>query len=161
MDLACRGRPDMADGFLAAYAEASGDFDSYSVADFYMAYRAGVRGKIACLAAEDMGIPAAARSASRLEGERHFRFALSQLRRHSGGAPLIAAGGGVASGKSTLAAALGERLAAPVLSSDLIRKRLAGIDPLERRREKAWDGLYAPAITEKVYAEMAGWAGLI
>src|SRR5690606_33229970 len=110
---------------------------------------------------EDMGIPAAARSASRLEGERHFRFALSQLRRHSGGAPLIAAGGGVASGKSTLAAALGETLAAPVLSSDLIRKRLAGIEPLERRREKAWDGLYAPAITEKVYAEMAGWAGLI
>lgn len=161
MDLASHGRPDLSEAFLAVYAEASGDFDLYALADFYMGYRATVRGKIACLLSEDGGIPETSRLASRREAEAHFRLALSIFRRQPRTGPVILVGGGVATGKSTLAAALGETLGAPVLRSDVIRKRMAGIDPFERKRETAWEGLYSEANTAKVYAQMVRWTDLI
>jgi hypothetical protein len=54
-------------------------------------------------------------------------------------------------GKSTLAATLGEVLAARVVSSDETRKRLAGLGRSERRLDEPAAGLYAPEITARVY----------
>lgn len=154
MDLACRGRTDLAENILAAYAWASGDFDLYAVVDFYQCYRACVRGKVAAILAAEPETPAPARKLSEDKAHRHFLFALSQLRRIPTKPPVIAVGGGIATGKSTLSSRLGELLAAPVLSSDLTRKQMAGLDPLEKKAEGMWQDLYAPAFTEKVYAEV-------
>jgi predicted kinase len=64
---------------------------------------------------------------------------------------LVAIGGLSGSGKSTLARALapdlGPRPGALVLRSDVIRKRLAGIDPLARLPPSA----YGPAASHAVY----------
>src|SRR5262249_40644793 len=72
---------------------------------------------------------------------------------------LVALGGVSATGKSTLAYALAPFLgAAPgaiVLRSDLIRKRLMGVDELAHLPAEA----YAPEVTRRVYAEMIRLAG--
>jgi aminoglycoside phosphotransferase family enzyme/predicted kinase len=71
---------------------------------------------------------------------------------------LLAVGGLSGSGKTTLARKVAPRLgAAPgavVLRSDEIRKRLAGVGPLERLAKDA----YTPAMSERVYGEMLALA---
>jgi predicted kinase len=62
-------------------------------------------------------------------------------------------------GKSTLAGALADRLGFTVLSSDRVRKELAGV-PAGQRCAAPWGtGIYAAAWTERVYAELLGRAG--
>lgn len=67
---------------------------------------------------------------------------------------VIVVGGVIASGKSTVADALGEALAAPVLSTDRTRKHLAGRKPTESLQSEAWSGAYTPHATEAVYSEL-------
>lgn len=161
MDLACRGRVDLAENFLAAYARSSGDYDLYALVDFYESYRACVRGKIAIMMARVPGAAPPDRDASEEEARRHFLFALSVLRKPLKKLPVIVFGGGIATGKSTLAENLGERLATPVLSSDWTRKGMAGLDPSERREEGLWQGLYREEFTDRVYAEMSRLAAVV
>lgn len=158
MDLAFHGHPEMAEGFLAAYAAASGDFDLYPVIDFYQAYRACVRGKVAGFLAAQME-PGTEREARETEARAYFHFALAERMRPA--PAVIAVGGGMGSGKTTLAGRLGELLCAPVVSTDPLRKRMAGIAPLEKRADALWHGLYAPETTEKVYAETARLSRII
>jgi hypothetical protein len=57
-------------------------------------------------------------------------------------------------GKSFLANALAARLGAVVISSDVVRKRLAGVEPTERHIEPWQRGIYAPELTERTYEAM-------
>jgi aminoglycoside phosphotransferase family enzyme/predicted kinase len=151
MDLRLRGRAHLAERFLSAYARASDDYDLYALVDFYEAYRACVRGKIAL-------------GKDREAALRYFLFAEQALRRAASPdrkAPFLAVGGGIATGKSTLSAALGYHLAAPVLESDRTRKRLAGIDPQSPRPEGLWQGLYGEENTGRLYAELFRRAGVV
>ena len=150
MELEAARRPDLAAGFLARFAEASDDFGLYGVVDFYLSYRAWVRGKVAAFVASDPGPDAGLRAAKRDEARRQFALA-----RSFSGAPvdppfLVVVGGVIGSGKSTLAAALGRQLAAPVISSDRVRKAAAGIAPTARGDA----GLYTPEAVERNYREM-------
>jgi aminoglycoside phosphotransferase family enzyme/predicted kinase len=132
MELDLAARPDLAAGFLARYAEASGDFDLYRVLDFYLSYRAWVRGKVAALVAADEDAPADVRKRKRAEARRDFALARSYAGRPLEPPFVVVVGGMIGSGKSTLAAALGRALAAPVVSSDRTRKALAGMAPTEK-----------------------------
>jgi uncharacterized protein len=58
--------------------------------------------------------------------------------------------GRIASGKSTLAHALGRELGCEVISSDRVRKELAGV-PLYERDEKSARLLYSEAMTKETY----------
>lgn len=60
----------------------------------------------------------------------------------------------IATGKSTLARALGEKLRMKVISSDPLRKRLARLDPFQRREDDFNQGLYSPEMTQRVYQTM-------
>lgn len=51
-----------------------------------------------------------------------------------------------------MAAALAARLGLVHLSSDVVRKELAGLRPTARRVEPFGEGLYAPALTRRTYA---------
>ncbi len=150
MELESAGRPDLAAGFLARYAEASDDFGLYGVLDFYLSYRAWVRGKVAAFVAVDPSTPSARRASKREEARRLFGLA-----RSFSGSPLdrpflIAVGGLIGSGKSTLAAELGRELAAPVVSSDRTRKLSAGL-PLTSRADTK---LYEESERERTYGEI-------
>ena len=150
MELEAAGRPDLAAGFLARFAEASNDFGLYGVVDFYLSYRACVRGKIAAFVAADPATPTEVRVRKRSEARRDF-----DLARSFGGKPvdrpfLIAVGGLIGSGKSTLALALGRELAVPVISSDRTRKWMAGLAPTTR----AAAGSYDREEKDRTYAEI-------
>ena len=148
MELEAARRPDLAAGFLARFAEASNDFHLYGVLDFYLSYRAWVRGKVAAFVAADPAAATAVRRHKREEATRNFALARSFEGRPLDPPVVIAIGGLIGSGKSTLAAGLGRKLAAPVVSSDRVRKALAGLAPTDRGDA----ALYEPATVDRVYA---------
>lgn len=144
MDLAWHGRSDLAERFLATYARETCDFELYRLVDFYESYRAYVRGKIATMMP---GVKEHAR--------RYFLLALAAERPRIVPPALIALGGTLATGKSTLADRLGAMLGAPSINSDRVRKWLVGARPTDRLYDGSWSGAYDPAMTDRVYAAVA------
>lgn len=119
MDLERHGRPDLGTAFLDAYLEFTGDVAPESLAHHFVAYRAHVRAKVGCLRAAQ-GDPSAvdeARSA--------HDVVLDRLRR--GRVTLTVVGGLPGTGKSTIAEGVAEAHGWTLLSSDDVRKDLAGV----------------------------------
>jgi hypothetical protein len=154
MDLSWQGRPDLSESFLASYARASGDYDLYSVVDFYESYRAYVRGKVASLLAADEGADENARECARSTARKYYLLAKACSREALEKPRLFAVGGIIASGKSTLATRLAGTIDAPVLEADRTRKQLAGLDPHTPWRDSAFSGHYGPEQTRAVYTEL-------
>lgn len=154
MDLTKHHRPDLAEQFLAAYARESDDFGLYALVDFYESYRAHVRAKIAGFAADDPGAGRDARLKAEEEARRYYLLALASERRPLLPPRLIAVGGQIASGKSTLASALARALGAPVIEADRTRKFLLGVAPEKPVHEMPWQGAYSPEWTRRVYGEL-------
>jgi uncharacterized protein len=150
MELDAARRPDLAATFLARFAETSDDFGLYPLADFYLSYRAWVRGKVAAFVSADVGVAADLRASKRTEARRHFALARSFSGRPIDSPFVVAVTGVVASGKSTLAAGLGRELAAPVVATDRTRKAVAGLAATERGDAS----LYTPAALERNYREV-------
>ena len=161
MDLAAHGRVDLAERLLARYARESNDFDLYSVVDFYESYRAYVRGKIAAIVASDRGFTFEARRRAEREARRYFLLALAAERRSMLLPVVVAVGGVIATGKSTIADRLGDQLSAPVISADRSRKAMRGVGPTHPLEESAWTGAYDEAVTESVYAEILRQAEVV
>lgn len=155
MDLAWHGRVDLAERLLATYARETSDFGIYSVIDFYESYRAFVRGKVATLLAADAGAPLDVRERALTEARRYFRLALAAERRPLLPPLVIAIGGGLATGKSTIADRVGALLGAPTINSDRLRKHMVGAQATDRLYEGTWSGAYDPAFTAKVYEAVA------
>jgi aminoglycoside phosphotransferase family enzyme/predicted kinase len=161
MDLSWHERPDLSESFLASYARASGDYDLYSVVDFYESYRAYVRGKVASLLAADASADETTRERARGTARKYYRLAEACSREALAKPRLYAVGGIIASGKSTIAKQLAEGLAAPVLEADFTRKQLAGLDPHTPWHDAAFSGHYGPEQTRAVYAELLRRAEVI
>lgn len=145
MDLEYLGRADLADRFLGWYAEFGGDPAPASLRHHYVAYRALMRAKVDCLRHEQGAESAAS------DARRHAELALAQLR--AGSVRLVLVGGLPGTGKSTVAGALADRLGAVVLSSDHLRKELAGLDPEQPAADHGKD-LYSSAHTDRTYAAL-------
>jgi aminoglycoside phosphotransferase family enzyme/predicted kinase len=150
MELEAERRPELAAGFLARYAEASDDFGLFAVVDFYLSYRAWIRGKVAALVAADAASSPEARRAKRLEARRDFALARSCAGRALDPGFVVAVGGVIGAGKSTLASALGRALAVPVVSSDRTRKAVAGLSPTARGDA----ALYTEARRDAIYGQV-------
>jgi len=152
MDLERLGAPHLAVRFLDDYREFSGESAPASLVHHYIAYRAQVRAKVACLrwAQEPPGSAAAAEALAEARG------LLGLCDEHLGRARvrLVAVGGLPGTGKTTLARGIGDRLGWPVLRSDEIRKELAGLPPSEPARAPYGRGLYTGEATEATYAEL-------
>ncbi len=113
MDLERLGHPAAAAVFLDHYRELSADSWSLSLLHHYIAYRAHVRAKVSALrAAQD-------RSTADDTVERLQALCLKHL--EAGRVRLIVVGGAPGTGKSTVAADIGQRLGAVVLRTDEIR----------------------------------------
>jgi uncharacterized protein len=147
MDLEALGAPAAARTVADAYRDAGGDYGGDDLLAFHAADRALVRAKVALVRAAQQGADAAAetvRASTLIRLAERFRWRARQ--------PLtIVACGAAASGKSTLAAFLSERSGLSVVSSDVTRKRLAGLDPAERAPAE----LYGEAANRSTYRELA------
>uniref|UniRef100_A0AAU2K1I3 AAA family ATPase n=1 Tax=Streptomyces sp. NBC_00049 TaxID=2903617 RepID=A0AAU2K1I3_9ACTN len=146
MDLEQTGAPEAAAFFLAQYGEYSGDPAPPSLWHHYVAYRAFVRAKVSLIQAAQgaRGAEAAAR--------RLVTTTLRHLRTSTVGLTLV--GGLPGSGKSTLSGALADRLGVTLLSSDRLRKELAGIPAEESAAADYGEGLYTPEWTARTYAAL-------
>ena len=150
MDLEYRGRPDLARAFMDRYTEASGDTDLHEIVDFHAAYSACVRAKVEAFLLDEAEVPATRKRRAQTAARRYFGLAS----RYAGPLPpamLVITCGLAGSGKSTLARALSKKTSFEVVSSDIVRKRIAGLAPEEPRREAFEAGIYAPDVTEKTY----------
>ena len=153
MDLERLGAPEPAAQLITAYREFSGDPAPPALLHHYLAYRAFVRVKIACLRSAQ-GDPEAAELA-----RDYAEIALRHLR--LGRVRLILVGGAPGTGKSTVAGGLADRLGATLLQSDRLRKELAGLTPAPRSAEGYRQGLYDSRHTDATYAELARRAGVL
>lgn len=146
MDLERLGAPRLAELFLHWYTEFSGDLAPPSLWHHYVAYRAFVRAKVAGLR-HQQGDSSAARAARELA-----ELALRHLR--AGAVTLVLVGGTPATGKTTIAAAIADRLGYTLLHSDRIRKELAGIAAEQPAPAPFGEGIYSREWTERTYHEL-------
>ncbi len=146
MDLEHLGAPQLAIQFMRWYSEYSGDHAPAALIHHYVAYRAIVRAKVGCIRA-GQGDPTISAEIRKLAAAavRHLR---------AGAVTLVLIGGLPGTGKSALAARIAEQFGFPVLSSDRIRKELAGIPPEERVEADFGVGIYARPWTDRTYAEL-------
>lgn len=146
MDLELLGAPELCDLLLDRYAEFTGDPASPALRHHYLAYRAFVRAKVACLrhAQHDH---AAAQLAMLYAG-----MTLRHLRQ--GQVRLILVGGLPGTGKTTLAGLLADELGAVLISTDRVRKELAGVPPEQPAPAAYGEGIYRPEHTERTYLEV-------
>ncbi|HUL04352.1 MAG TPA: AAA family ATPase [Gemmatimonadales bacterium] len=157
MDVEYYGRPDLAAALVREYVAASGDGGVLDVMDFYKCYRAFTRGKVRGFRLRQPGLTDVDRSAIIEQAARYFGLANQYARLP--GPLLVVISGLMGVGKSTLAQALGPRLGAHVLASDIVRKELAGIPPAERRAEAWGEGIYGDELTQRTYQELNRRAG--
>ena len=157
MDLDYEGRPDLARYFATQMASALNDDGMPRLMDFYKCYRAFVRGKVESLHSVAHAAPEEERRASAGRAKRYFRLALQYT--VAGSQPLVlAVMGRIASGKSTLAHALGAELGWEIYSSDYLRKKMAGFPLFERSSGGARKRLYSAAMTQKTYDRLLATA---
>lgn len=138
MDLTAHGRPDLATRAINTYLEESDDFAGVPLLPLYAAHRALVRAKIHLLSGSDADDPEIV--------DRYIDTAVDALTPRS--RHLIAVGGLSASGKTTLARALAAKLGAVVVRTDVIRKHILGLRPLDTAPESG----YTAAVSKQVYA---------
>jgi aminoglycoside phosphotransferase family enzyme/predicted kinase len=146
MDLERLGAPELGELLLDRYAEHTADPAPASLREHYLAYRAFVRVKVACLR-HAQGDAAAVE-----EARSYADIAVRHLRR--GHVRLVLVGGLPGSGKTTLAGLVADELGAVLLSSDRLRKELAGIDPTRHANAPYRDGIYTAAHTARTYDEL-------
>ena len=152
MDLDYYGRDDLSRALVDAYVEASGDRGIEDVLDFYKCYRAWVRGKVTSFRLDDPSLSPQARRSLADEARRYFRLAGHYAR--PSGPVLLLTTGLVGTGKSSLARDLAGPLGAEVLTSDVIRKEMAGIPVTERQFAPWGTGLYTEESIEDTYSEL-------
>ena len=153
MDFDHAGRADLAQTFVDAYVGASGYAQLRPLLNFYRCYRAFARGKVLGFRLAEPGLTTA--DLDRLASEALAYFDLGHA--YAGGlkGPTVVVTMGMpASGKTTLARALAGRLGLVHLSSDLVRKQLAGLRPTEHRFDAFEAGLYSRANTQRTYASL-------
>ncbi|HXP04894.1 MAG TPA: AAA family ATPase [Stellaceae bacterium] len=142
MDLEHRGDAAGANLVLNRYLDLTVEDDGLAAMPLFVSLRAAIRAHVAASTGAEAGV----------EARHYLDEACAALRPPP--ARLIAIGGLSGTGKSTIAAALatefGARPGARVLRSDVIRKRLFGLDPESRLPANA----YEPDVTERVYAAL-------
>jgi aminoglycoside phosphotransferase family enzyme/predicted kinase len=146
MDLERLGAPELRDLLLERYREFTGDPAPRALWSHYLAYRAFVRAKVACLRYSQRD-----RSAIPL-AELYAGIALRHLR--DGQVRLILVGGLPGTGKTTVAGRVADELGGVLVSSDRLRKELAGISPDRHAPAEYGEGIYQQGHTDRVYAEL-------
>lgn len=152
MDLDRLAAPGLGHELTEAYIGASGDRELTTLLPFYQCYRAVVRAKVEALKSLEREVP----ESDRIRARDAARDYLALARRYLTpiGPAMVVVFGLPGTGKSTLARALSRRLGFDLISSDVIRKQLAGIPPTSRATADYGAGIYHEAFTRRTYLAM-------
>lgn len=149
MDLERLGRRELAYLLREEYRARSGDSWPETLMHFYIAYRALVRAKVACIeAASDSGRGRGGEVAAGVLQQ----ICVEHLRKTA--IRMVLVGGLPGAGKSTLAARLAALTGWPVLSTDAIRKAVPGLGGGGEGGDPWEQGMYSPGATARVYREL-------
>jgi hypothetical protein len=151
MDLDFRGRADLANFFVKEFSRRSKDDQLLAILPFYKCYRAYVRGKVFALAYDQSEQTGEERNRDLRLAKRYFALAHKYAGVYHRPQVLVVFGLS-GTGKSALANRLSRELGWPVISSDRIRKELAGLKPADRQQVPFGEGLYSEEVTKKTYA---------
>ena len=163
MDLLAHGQRGLAFRLVAAYLEASGDYDGLPALRFHMVCRALVRAQVTAIG-QGQGAHSAAGC-----GPADY-LALASVLSGSADARLAITHGLPGSGKSFVSQGLLEETAAIRVRSDVERKRLFGLGALQSSHELVAGGIYDTATTARTYAQLqavarvalgAGWPVIV
>lgn len=153
MELDAAGRPDLARVFTDAYITATHDEALSELLPFYACYRACVRGKVLALLLDEPETPTRQREEARRQAR--FLFELAERYASAPAAPTVALVGGLMGvGKSTLARHMAHELGWTLLSSDAIRKELAGVAAAQPQAAPYNQGIYTPEWSARTYQAM-------
>ncbi len=172
IDLLDHDQPGLAAWFLNAWLEHGGDHGALAVLRFYAVYRAVVRAKIAALRARQEDAAAAAGEIAAARGYLDLAWKIAVPP-----APTLCITCGLSgSGKTTASTArllgAGQPEAGHLirLRSDVERKRLFGLAPLQASASPPDGGIYTPEATRRTYQRLhelaaaaldAGWPVIV
>ncbi len=148
MELEESGRADLRRVLVEEYRSAGGDDGGDALLGFYATYRAWVRAKVACLRAGELS-PGDRRS-SELDHARSLAELGERLSWRARRPLTLIVCGSAATGKTYLACELARSSGLVHLSSDIVRKELAGLAP-ERRAPLTE---YSEEASLRAYAEL-------
>lgn len=152
MDLAARRRPGLRHAVLQAWVEASGDFAGLPLLPYFEVYRALVRAKVAALRALQSPPGGPGRDDAIAAAARYLDWATSRTGHRV--PALVMTCGLSGSGKTWLARAVATDLDAVHVRSDVERKRLAGLAPLEDSRSPPDAGIYTLDFNARTYSRL-------
>jgi aminoglycoside phosphotransferase family enzyme/predicted kinase len=155
-DLRTRSQHPLAAAFLGGYLAQAGDYQACRLLNLYQAHRSLVRAKVMALTAMNIVQDHGDTTDIRREYQRYADCAKGLLSPNH--PTLILMNGLSGSGKTWLAQLLAPRLAAVHLSSDLERKRLAGLAEIAPLHSRQTQDKYSPEARAQVYQQLASCA---
>lgn len=157
MDLCYHGREPLAYTFINAWLSRSGDYQGLYLLRFYAVYRAIVRAKIAAIELTQSDWPGKCADDSTAAHLKSLRAHLDLADRlaHSVRPWLVITHGLSGSGKTWLATQLAAKSGAIHLRSDVERKRIFGMQALQRSSVTGTEAIYADAASERCYDRLA------
>ncbi len=151
--LLAAGRVDAAEALIAHYAGQADDFGLYEWLNYYEFSTALARAATAAAnfarAQDSAGRDHALATARRL-----VAIAFASDRRDQRPPFVLAVGGQVASGKSTLARALADRMSVPRVIADRVRDQLLHGKPGREIHESQWAESFEAGFHERIYSEV-------
>lgn len=153
MDLDFHHRSDLSGVLCREYEESAGDEGVGKLLNFYKVYRAYVRGKVEGFELDEPEVSSEEKAVACSRAKRFFKLAHEYV---AGGLRpyLIVTCGMVGTGKTVIANLLAPRIGAGVLSSDFVRKEIAGIPVTEKHIEEFEEGIYSKLHTQRTYHEL-------
>lgn len=151
MDLEYYRAGHFVSSFVEEYCRITGDTGIRKLLPFYQVYRAFIRGEVESIKATEPELSVREREEAGESARKHFRLARGLIVREGLPLTLYITCGLSGSGKSAVAAELSFQLGLALFSSDLVRKRLAGIPPTERRGGDYLGGIYDQEFTRRTY----------
>ncbi len=151
MDLEFRGRADLANIFLNAYIEWSGDYAGAILLPLYLSMRAYIRGNVNSLALNDPAIPESDKTAIQATAAAYYHQAWAYTQPKTG--QIFVMVGVSGSGKSTVGKQIAAQTQGIQIRSDAVRKHLAGLELTQRGDQSGafGKGIYTPEMTAKTY----------
>ncbi|GAB6034352.1 bifunctional aminoglycoside phosphotransferase/ATP-binding protein [Galenea microaerophila] len=152
IDLQDRKQPLLANQILNQYLQQTGDYLGLQLLPFYQVYRNLVRAKITALRAQQLTQQIEIQQT--LKRAHHFILQAETIAYQLRQPQLILMQGISGSGKSYVAEKIAPTVQGIVISSDIERKRLFGLSPLQRPTESERPTLYGPEMNRNTYERL-------
>ncbi len=153
MDLDFRGHGHVAGPLLTEYVRRSQDADLFVLIEFYKSYRAMVRFKVSCMRIQEPDVSEAEKNRLRSDIETHLNLAYGYAVGFT--RPVIWVVCGLpASGKSTIANALGRTFDIPVFQADVVRKQHFASISADLSHLGYEQGIYSRGVTALTYGRL-------